>query len=441
VSELDKSAMALKQINYRVDEAFTNLTGSSLISEYKIDHCDVVGSAEKVIHYINTNFDMLVDSLRRRQTQLIEEVNALSAAKSDMLRSQMDNISHQLSRNHSVCSATRQHIQEESKSWLVDHVDELIESMTNQLQSDATVDRAVITSSDIQYKVVSPDCMSRFGSIYDAPTDEYLSTLYSEARCTGNKHAIDELLHVVHNNNNAVARAFYSVLLYTGLKVNRKNLIIDKLEASNIMSELMQNFLIEATKVNCSSSVQLILGLVHYHGISINEDKFEAFRYYKLSADQGNAVAQNILGYCYASGNGVGLDKSEAFRYYKMSADQGSNISQNIVGYCYASGNGVEVDKAQAFRYYKMSADQGNAVAQNNVASCYYYGDGVHVDHSQAFRYYKMSANQGDTNAKNNIRFCDNSHVVVNAEETERPSIWHKSGFRKLFNFGRINKK
>jgi TPR repeat protein len=43
-------------------------------------------------------------------------------------------------------------------------------------------------------------------------------------------------------------------------------------------------------------------------------------------------------------GNHVNVDKAEAFRHYKMAADQGyAIIAQNNVGYCY----GVDVDKAE----------------------------------------------------------------------------------------------
>jgi TPR repeat protein len=51
----------------------------------------------------------------------------------------------------------------------------------------------------------------------------------------------------------------------------------------------------------------------------------EAFKYYKLSADQGNSSSQFNVGTCYENGDGVDINLEEAFKYYKFSADQGSH--------------------------------------------------------------------------------------------------------------------
>ena len=50
------------------------------------------------------------------------------------------------------------------------------------------------------------------------------------------------------------------------------------------------------------------------------------FRYYKLAAEQNSAPAQNNLGNLYFYGNGVEKDVNEAFKYYKISADQGNSF-------------------------------------------------------------------------------------------------------------------
>ena len=51
--------------------------------------------------------------------------------------------------------------------------------------------------------------------------------------------------------------------------------------------------------------------------------------YFKMAADQGDAVAQFNYGVCLYRGEGVPLDFSEAARYYKMAADQGSAAQFN----------------------------------------------------------------------------------------------------------------
>ena len=47
-----------------------------------------------------------------------------------------------------------------------------------------------------------------------------------------------------------------------------------------------------------------------------------AFKYYQLSADQGNSYAQTNLDDLYHFGNGVKKDYSMAIKYYQLSANQ-----------------------------------------------------------------------------------------------------------------------
>ena len=46
--------------------------------------------------------------------------------------------------------------------------------------------------------------------------------------------------------------------------------------------------------------------------------------WYRLAAEQGNAVAQNNLGYCYETGSGVEPSLEEAIKWYKFAAKQGN---------------------------------------------------------------------------------------------------------------------
>jgi tetratricopeptide (TPR) repeat protein len=55
------------------------------------------------------------------------------------------------------------------------------------------------------------------------------------------------------------------------------------------------------------------------NGQGINQDYEEAKRYYKLAADQGNALAQYNLALIYE----VIQNYSDAIHYYKLAAEQG----------------------------------------------------------------------------------------------------------------------
>jgi TPR repeat protein len=64
-----------------------------------------------------------------------------------------------------------------------------------------------------------------------------------------------------------------------------------------------------------------------------------AIRYFKLSADQGNADGQSSYGLCLVSGIGVPMDKSLGAHYLRLSADQGHPDDQVIYG-MYLNGEG-----------------------------------------------------------------------------------------------------
>ena len=49
---------------------------------------------------------------------------------------------------------------------------------------------------------------------------------------------------------------------------------------------------------------------------------------YKKKAEQGDAEAQCSLGDCYRLGLGVEQDYSAAFKWYQLSAEQGNSIAQ-----------------------------------------------------------------------------------------------------------------
>ena len=62
-----------------------------------------------------------------------------------------------------------------------------------------------------------------------------------------------------------------------------------------------------------------------------NGDYATAMQYFRVLADQGNAVGQNNLGFMYDQGLGVGVpqDYAQAVVWYRKAADQGDAAAQN----------------------------------------------------------------------------------------------------------------
>lgn len=67
----------------------------------------------------------------------------------------------------------------------------------------------------------------------------------------------------------------------------------------------------------------------------------EAVRWYRKSAEQGNANAQYNLACCYESGQGVTQDNTEAVKWYRKSAEQCNADAQYNLAYFYAIGEVV----------------------------------------------------------------------------------------------------
>lgn len=74
-------------------------------------------------------------------------------------------------------------------------------------------------------------------------------------------------------------------------------------------------------------------------------------------------MAQAMLGQLYDNGEGVPQDKAEAVRWYRLAADQGNAIAQTNLGVMYALGAGVLQDNVQAHMRGNIGCALGNEKA------------------------------------------------------------------------------
>ena len=66
------------------------------------------------------------------------------------------------------------------------------------------------------------------------------------------------------------------------------------------------------------------------------KDYKTAYRFFRLSAEQGLAQAQYNLGQMYYDGQGVPQDYKEAVKWYRLSAEQGYIAAQYNLGTMYS---------------------------------------------------------------------------------------------------------
>ncbi len=69
----------------------------------------------------------------------------------------------------------------------------------------------------------------------------------------------------------------------------------------------------------------------------------------------------------YAKGHGVAKDNYEAVKWCRKAAEQGDALAQLHLGCCYANGCGVVRNKAEAVKWLRKAANQGIEVGNQGL--------------------------------------------------------------------------
>ena len=118
--------------------------------------------------------------------------------------------------------------------------------------------------------------------------------------------------------------------------------------------------------------IALLVGGVHASDIEKGFDAYgkgdyvEAVKWFRLSADQGNAEAQYYLAFMYDNGKGVTQDFKEAVKWHRLSAEQGNANAQTSLGFMYVLGQGVIQDDVYAHMWWNIEAEGGSSRAKKN---------------------------------------------------------------------------
>lgn len=82
-----------------------------------------------------------------------------------------------------------------------------------------------------------------------------------------------------------------------------------------------------------------------------------------------NPEAEYRLGYCYRFGRGIQQDHFQAVKWFQKAAEHGNANALYFLSICYYMGQAVSQDYSKAFEYANMAAMQGHADAQAEVAN------------------------------------------------------------------------
>lgn len=146
-----------------------------------------------------------------------------------------------------------------------------------------------------------------------------------------------------------------------------------------------------------------------------------AFKYFQISANNGNTLAQYMLGYYFLNGQGVMRSEKDAFKYFHLSAGQGNAPAQCYLGMLYEKAGdkknariyftssaiqhnadalyrlGCLSGDREKIQYFQAAADRGQLDACSALGQAYLKGSmAVEKDEHRAFGYFKRSAQQGN---------------------------------------------
>ena len=198
------------------------------------------------------------------------------------------------------------------------------------------------------------------------------------------------------------------------------------------------------------------LGEMYYYGHGVEQNFETAFKWYKRSAENGNADSQNKLGYMYSKGEGTEQNFTEAVKWWKQAADQyEASAAFNLGIMYYAGGDGIEKDEKEseywldiaanngyakvdiadyfynvndfdkAIKWYKSSAEEENLYAQKKLGYIYYNGKGIEQNYEEAFRWFKMAAYEDDSYAQMILSIMYNHGYGID-ENKEEALYWCK---------------
>ncbi|MEE8188253.1 MAG: tetratricopeptide repeat protein, partial [Kiloniellales bacterium] len=118
-------------------------------------------------------------------------------------------------------------------------------------------------------------------------------------------------------------------------------------------------------------------------------------------AAEGDAAAQYSLGKLLENGGkGIQRDYPRAAEWYRKSAAQGIAAAQNNLGLMYAQGRGVARDAVRAAELWLVAGQKNHPIAQYNLALAYYRSDGLAEDKAKAEHWFRRAAQLGLSDAQ-----------------------------------------
>jgi len=136
-------------------------------------------------------------------------------------------------------------------------------------------------------------------------------------------------------------------------------------------------------------------------------------------AEDGDARAESTLGLMYyRGGKGVQQDDRKALKWFRLAANQHDAVAEFNLGVMYADGQGVPQDNTEAENWYRQAADQGDARAEYNLGLWYARGLGGSPDYVRAHMWFNLAASHFPESAVSERSLAINNRDVVAGKMT-----------------------
>lgn len=146
-----------------------------------------------------------------------------------------------------------------------------------------------------------------------------------------------------------------------------------------------------------NDKAQVMLGVMHKSGVGLPQDRALALEWFKKAAEHGNTAAQTHINVMLNED----LDRKAAEKL-RLSAENGDPLAQYTLGSMYEQGTGVQRDNKTAAEWYRKAAEQGEINSQINLGVMYAEGTGVKQDSVQAYKWLNLAAASGNKTAIKN---------------------------------------
>lgn len=159
---------------------------------------------------------------------------------------------------------------------------------------------------------------------------------------------------------------------------------------------------------------QYILGTYYSQGQGVAQNSLEAYKWFKIAAEQEHTEAQFELGICFNEGKGIKKDCKKAITYFTIAAKKNYIEAIYQLGLNHWNGQGVVKNVQTSMRLFSLAKEEGHELAKkkfddwwqtapgkiegqipHNLGVEYYNGDFIGKDINKALKFWTLSANVG----------------------------------------------